>query len=70
MKSLATTKIIKCVVSNPDNLLSTLNNILDFLEDEFLNKNVKVIEECGKHITNLKQVGKGIGEYMFDKHNF
>uniref|UniRef100_A0AC34F8B0 Ferritin n=1 Tax=Panagrolaimus sp. ES5 TaxID=591445 RepID=A0AC34F8B0_9BILA len=39
----------------------------DFLEDKFMNPQVKVLEKIGKLITNLKQVGKGVGEYMFDK---
>uniref|UniRef100_A0A914ZA54 Ferritin n=1 Tax=Panagrolaimus superbus TaxID=310955 RepID=A0A914ZA54_9BILA len=39
----------------------------DFLEDKYMNPQVKVLEKIGKLITNLKQVGKGVGEYMFDK---
>ena len=39
----------------------------DFLEDKFMNPQVKVLEKIGKLITNLKQCGKGMGEYMFDK---
>lgn len=39
----------------------------DFLEGEFLQEQVKAIKEIGDHITNLKRVGAGLGEYMFDK---
>ncbi|PVD28424.1 hypothetical protein C0Q70_11011 [Pomacea canaliculata] len=39
----------------------------DFLEGEFLQEQVKSIKELGDHITNLKRVGPGLGEYMFDK---
>jgi len=39
----------------------------DFIEGEFLQEQVKAIKEIGDHITNLKRVGTGLGEYMFDK---
>ena len=39
----------------------------DFLEDKYLREQVESIEEIGKIITNLKRVGKGLGEFMFDK---
>jgi len=42
----------------------------DFLENEYLQDQVKSIEEIGKIITNLKRVGGGLGEYMFDKEHF
>lgn len=37
----------------------------DFLEDKYLREQVQSIEEIGKMITNLKRVGKGLGEYAF-----
>nr|DAZ86615.1 TPA_inf: venom-related protein Ferritin [Conus judaeus] len=40
----------------------------DFLEGEYLQEQVKAIKELGDHITNLKRVGTGLGEYMFDKN--
>lgn len=40
----------------------------DFLEGEYLQEQVKSIKEIGDHITNLKRVGTGLGEYMFDKN--
>ncbi|CAL1549034.1 unnamed protein product [Lymnaea stagnalis] len=39
----------------------------DFLECEYLEEQVKSIKEISGHITNLKRVGPGLGEYMFDK---
>ncbi|KAI1301745.1 Soma ferritin [Halotydeus destructor] len=39
----------------------------DFLENEFLEEQVEAIKEISDHITNLKRVGSGLGEYMFDK---
>ncbi|MCI3325481.1 ferritin [Escherichia coli] len=39
----------------------------DFLEGEFLQEQVNSIKEIGDHVTNLKRVGSGLGEYMFDK---
>ncbi|PVD28964.1 hypothetical protein C0Q70_11560 [Pomacea canaliculata] len=41
----------------------------DFLEGEFLQEQVKAIKELGDHITNLKRVGSGLGEYMYDKES-
>jgi len=40
----------------------------DFLESEFLEEQVKAIKEMGDMLTNLKRVGGGLGEYMFDKN--
>jgi len=39
----------------------------DFIEGNYLQEQVKAIKEIGDHITNLKRVGTGLGEYMFDK---
>jgi len=41
----------------------------DFLETEYLEEQVKAIKELGDHITQLKRVGPGLGEYMYDKEN-
>lgn len=41
----------------------------DFLEGEFLKEQVESIKEIGDHITNLKRVGPGLGEYMYDKES-
>ncbi|KAF1614645.1 UNVERIFIED_CONTAM: Ferritin heavy chain A, partial [Eudyptes robustus] len=39
----------------------------DYFENKFLAEQVESIEEIGKIVTNLKRVGKGLGEFMFDK---
>nr|ADK25061.1 ferritin [Sinohyriopsis cumingii] len=41
--------------------------MMDFIEHEFLEEQVSSIKELCNHITNLKRVGPGLGEYMFDK---
>jgi len=40
----------------------------DFLEGEYLQEQVESIKQIGDHITNLKRVGSGLGEYMFNKN--
>jgi len=39
----------------------------DFIEGQFLQEQVEAIKQIGDYITNLKRVGTGLGEYMFDK---
>ena len=39
----------------------------DFLESHFLTEQVQAIKELTDHITNIKRVGPGLGEYLFDK---
>merc|ERR1711990_1191329 len=39
----------------------------DFLEGNFLNEQVEGIKQLADHCTNLRRVGTGLGEYMFDK---
>lgn len=39
----------------------------DFIEENYLEEQVKSIKEISEFITNLKRVGPGLGEYMFDK---
>jgi len=41
--------------------------LTDFLESNFLEEQVEAIKEIGDHITQLKRVGTGLGEYMYDK---
>ncbi|XP_065835210.1 soma ferritin-like [Oscarella lobularis] len=43
-------------------------HLTDYLEEEFLDEQVKSIKELAGHVTNLKRVGPGLGEYQFD-HN-
>ena len=51
--------------------LATTNNdphLTDFLEGEFLDEQVKAIDELGRLITKLKRAGpEGLGLYLFDK---
>ncbi|CAG2115401.1 unnamed protein product, partial [Medioppia subpectinata] len=39
----------------------------DFIESEFLHEQVDDIKKLSDHVTNLKRVGNGLGEYLFDK---
>lgn len=43
------------------------NHMTDFLEGNFLEEQVVSIKEISEMITQLKRVGPGLGEYMFDK---
>jgi ferritin heavy chain len=42
-------------------------HLSDYIEGEFLDEQVKSIKEYADYITNLKRVGPGLGEYIFDK---
>jgi ferritin heavy chain len=39
----------------------------DWLESEFLEAQIHIVKKVSEHVTNLKRVGSGIGEYLFDK---
>ncbi|ELU16429.1 hypothetical protein CAPTEDRAFT_182078 [Capitella teleta] len=39
----------------------------DFLESEYLEEQVDAIKEISGHVTNLKRVGSGLGEYLYQK---
>ena len=41
----------------------------DFLEGEFLFGQVEDLKKISDHITNLKRVGAGVGEYMYDRES-
>jgi len=41
----------------------------DFLETHFLTEQVDSMKEIADYITNLRRVGQGLGEYMFDKES-
>merc|ERR1711860_464858 len=43
--------------------------LTDFLEGNYLEEQVEAIKEIGGHITQLKRVGPGLGEYTYDKEN-
>merc|ERR1712046_364523 len=40
----------------------------DFLEGNFLNEQVESIKQIADYVANLKRVGEGLGEYLFDQH--
>ena len=44
-----------------------LLQMCDFLESEYLEEQVNAIKEVGDHITNLKRVGPGLGEWQYDQ---
>jgi len=39
----------------------------DFLETHYLSEQVEAIKKLADYVTNLKRVGPGLGEYLFDK---
>lgn len=41
--------------------------LCDFLEGNYLQEQVTAIKELGDYVAQLKRVGKGLGEYQFDK---
>merc|ERR1712141_109423 len=41
--------------------------LCDFIESEYLEEQVKAIKEISDHVTQLKRVGQGLGEYVYDK---
>jgi len=42
----------------------------DFIENHYLTEQVEAIKQLADYVTNLKRVGPGLGEYMFDKKTF
>jgi len=42
----------------------------DWLEDHFLKESSETLKTIGGYITNLKRVGTGLGEYLFDHEHF
>jgi len=46
------------------------SQMCDWIEANFLTEQVEAIKELGDHVTNLKRVGTGLGEYIFDKETF
>jgi ferritin heavy chain len=43
-------------------------HLTNYLEEEFIEEQVKSIYKYACYITNLRRVGAGLGEYIFDKH--
>ena len=44
-----------------------LGQMMDFIEEHFLEEQVESIKQFSDYVTNLKRVGPGLGEYQFDK---
>lgn len=42
--------------------------MMDFIESEYLVEQVDDIKVLSDHITNLKRVGGGLGEYLYDQN--
>lgn len=42
-------------------------NLVDFIENEFLQEQVDSIHEIASHCTNLERVGEGLGIFAFDR---
>ncbi|CAI5439597.1 unnamed protein product [Caenorhabditis angaria] len=45
-------------------------HLTDFIEEKYLDEQVKSINEFAHMVTNLKRLGPGMGEYVFDKEHF
>jgi len=43
------------------------SQMCDWIEANFLTEQVEAIKELGDFVANLKRVGTGLGEYIFDK---
>jgi len=43
--------------------------LCDFLETHYLQEQIDAIKEISDHITQLKRVGPGLGEYMYDRES-
>jgi ferritin heavy chain len=41
----------------------------DFIEANYLTEQVEAAKELSDHITQLKRVGQGLGEYTYDKES-
>jgi len=39
----------------------------DFIESNYLTEQVEAIKQLAEYVTNLKRVGPGLGEFLFDK---
>merc|ERR1711871_191618 len=54
-------KLHKCAEEAGDSQMT------DFIEGNYLNEQVEGIKMIADYVANLKRVGPGLGEYMFDK---
>jgi len=67
--ALALEKNVNQFLLDMHKLASSQNDahLSDFLETEFLNEQVEAIKQLSEYVTQLKRVGPGLGEYMFDR---
>ena len=52
------------------NIFSSVPQICDFLENHFLDEEVKLIKKMGDHLTNLCRLAgpqAGLGDYLFER---
>lgn len=73
-----TLKAMQCALALEENMnrnILTMHEVAngdpefcDFIEANFLHKQVQVIKQLKDYISNLEQVGSGLGECLFDKH--
>ena len=49
------------------NYISFFSQLVHVLEHQYLDEQVEAIKNVNDFITQLKRVGDGLGEYMFDK---
>lgn len=42
--------------------------VADFLSSTLLNEQIRSIKEMSDHCANLKRVGPGVGEYLYDQN--
>ncbi|CAB3410881.1 unnamed protein product [Caenorhabditis bovis] len=42
-------------------------HLTDFIEEKYLDEQVRSINQFAHYVTTLKRVGKGMGEFIFDK---
>ncbi|CAF2129363.1 unnamed protein product [Rotaria magnacalcarata] len=56
-----------CLIYKCIKFCSSDPHLTDYLEGEFLDEQVKSIKEYAENIVNLRRVGAGLGEYIFDK---
>lgn len=41
--------------------------LTNWLESEFVDEQVKAIQQLSEYVTTLKRVGSGLGEHIFDR---
>ena len=57
------------VPADSANRFDDLLQMCDFIEANYLTEQVEAIKELSDHVTNLKRVGPGLGEYMYQKES-